>query len=133
VIEKDYHNRQPNSWSRPLVVFMTDGYPSPGTEAAWQAARDALLDPEWERHPILAVFGFGRANRDTTTVLASGQKYSGLTCIAEDGQTPSAEVDRIMKAMAESMVLSSENPDQFGMEVPDRYVILKTPGGQNVE
>jgi uncharacterized protein YegL len=132
VIEKDYHNRQPNSWNRPLVIFMTDGYPDNGTEAAWQAARDALLDPEWKRHPILAVFGFGKAHRDIITTLATGQKYPGLACIAEEGQTPSVEVGRIMKATAGSMLRSKEDPHQFGIEVPDNFVRLETPGPDNL-
>jgi hypothetical protein len=112
VIEQDYQNRDPNSWSRPLVAFMTDGYPDRGTETAWQAARDVLLDPEWKPHPNLAVFGFGKANRDIIITLAAGQKYSALACIAEEGQTPSAEVGRIMKAMAYStnLIMTSFTP-----------------------
>lgn len=128
VIAEDFQNRKPNKWYRPVVFFISDGYPNVETDTDWQAARDDLLDPGWEPRPIFAVFGFGNAKADVIKTLASGQKYTGLACIAEKGQLPGTEIKRIIEAVQLSMVSTANKPEQFGMEVPEGFILLSRPG-----
>jgi uncharacterized protein YegL len=126
LIEEDYRNRKPNKWYRPVVLFVTDGLPNRESDQEWQAARDTLLDPEWPPHPILVVFGFGKANEEVIKTLASGQKYTGLACIAAKGLTPTNQLRRIMDELQKSMVLSTHNPSQFGINT-EGFIVLTSP------
>ena len=133
LIEEDFRNRRPNAWNRPVVLFITDGFPYRRGESDtdWQAARDALLDPEWFPHPILVVFGFGNANEEVIKTLASGQKYTGLALMAARDQTPANQIQRIMKDIGDSIVLSARNPSQLVMYTKD-YTVLKSPGSDDL-
>jgi uncharacterized protein YegL len=133
LIEEDFRNRKPNAWRRPVVLFVTDGFPNRRGESAeaWQAARDTLLDPEWDPHPILVAFGFGEANEGVIKTLASGQKYTGLALIAARGQTPANQIRRIMDDLQNSMVFSVRNPAQFGINTAG-YTVLTSPRTDDV-
>ena len=112
LIEEDFHHRKPNAWRRPVVLFVTDGFPNRRGESDkdWQAARDALLDPDWTPHPILVVFGFGAANEEVIKTLASGQKYHGLALLADRGQTPANQIQRIMQGLKTAWCSPSVTP-----------------------
>ncbi len=132
-IAEDFQNRKPNRWFRPVVFFISDGYPNVGTDAEWQAARDDLLDPGWEPHPIFAVFGFGNAKADVMRILASGQKYTGLSCLAPEGQTPRSQLKRIIELVQLSMVSTAKNPEQFGIQFnKDEFILLSRPGDDDL-
>lgn len=126
LIEEDYRNRKPNKWYRPVVLFVSDGFPNQESDMEWQAARDSLLDPEWAPHPILVAFGFGEADEEVIKILASGQKYTGLACIAAKGLTPTNQLRRIMQELQKSMVLSARNPSQFGINT-EGFTVLTSP------
>jgi len=132
VIAADFQNRKPHKWYRPVVFFITDGYPNVESDAEWQAARDDLLEPGWEPHPIFVAFGFGNAKADVIRTLASGQKYTGLACIAAEGQQLGNQLKRIIEAIQKSMVTTASHPDRYGMEVPEGFILLSRPGEDNL-
>lgn len=122
-IDQDSHHRKPNLWYRPVVLFITDGYPNMEPEDQWQAERNRLLDTDWSPHPIFVVFGFGQANKEVIKILASGQKYTGVALMALKNETPANQISRIMRDLQESIVYSAQNSAQFKIN-KENYLVL---------
>lgn len=123
VIDQDFRQRKPNKWYRPVVLFITDGYPNQETAPEWGSARDRLLDPKWLPYPIFVVFGFGKANAEVIKALASGQKYTGTALMAEDSETPVNQITRIMTTLQQSIIKSAEEPSQVAIETEGLLVL----------
>lgn len=125
VIEQDYQHRKPHKWYRPVVLFITDGYPNKESDQEWQAARDKLIDPDWFPHPIFVVFGFGEANEKVIEALATGQKYTGLACMAAKNETSTNQISRIISTLQISMISSAHNPGQFMINTEGYHVLTQ--------
>ena len=53
----------------PVIFFMSDGQPTTGGD--WSGALAALTDPGWKFRPEIVAFGFGAADPDTLTRVAT--------------------------------------------------------------
>jgi hypothetical protein len=65
-------------------------------------------------------------------ILASGQKYTGLSCLAPEGQTPRSQLKRIIELVQLSMVSTAKNPEQFGIQFKDEFILLSRPGDDDL-
>ena len=89
--------------NRPVVFFLTDGYPNPGD--GWQSAHAQLVDPEFKPHPNILAFGIGAADAATIQAVATKPDYA---FIAAAGMDTGAALKNFMIALTASVIKSGQ-------------------------
>ncbi|MCT2582393.1 vWA domain-containing protein [Actinophytocola gossypii] len=98
---------------RPAVFFLSDGQPT--DPAAWPAAYERLLDPDWPARPNIISFGIGDADETTIDRVGTVQAF-----MSHGGLSPSAALHEFARALTRSVVSSGEPLD-------DGDLVLRIP------
>lgn len=102
-----------NKVYRPVVFFLTDGYP---TDASWEDEYNAVIDPSLSWHPNILAFGIGEADETTISSVATFKAF-----IADGTIGPADALKEFATALTKSIVKSGSTATQDGMvlQAPD--------------
>jgi uncharacterized protein YegL len=89
---------------RPAVFFLTDGQPT-DDEKNWTSALDELTSSEFPYRPNIIAFGFGDANPEVLTRVATLVAYQ-----AEDGVNVAVALKEWARALTKSIISSVTGP-----------------------
>jgi uncharacterized protein YegL len=89
---------------RPAVFFLSDGHPT--DPAAWPAAYERLVDPDWPARPNIIAFGIGDADASTICRIGTFQAF-----MSHGGVSPAAALHGFARALTTSVVRSSSDGD----------------------
>jgi uncharacterized protein YegL len=103
LIEEDVPQLGAHGW-RPVVFFITDGYPNVGAEEDWVAARDRLLSPTFRLRPRLVPLGFGKIDLTTLRKLASDPELATYT-----GADPQVALDEILQVVLNTIITLTDD------------------------
>lgn len=97
---------------RPVVFFLTDGYPTD----AWDAEYNALIDPSYKYHPNIVAFGIGDADASTISAVATFRAF-----MSDGTMSPAQALQEFAKALTKSIVKSGSTASDEGMtlQTPD--------------
>lgn len=98
---------------RPVVFFLTDGYP---TDAGWESEYKALIDPSLSWRPNILAFGIGEADAATISSIATFKAF-----LADGSVGPAEALKEFATALTRSIVKSGTSATQEGMtlQAPD--------------
>lgn len=94
---------------RPVVFFLTDGYPTDGN---WNVAYQALIDPNYKYHPNIVAFGIGSADENTISAIATFRAF-----LSDGSMSPAQALQEFAKALTKSIVKSGSTASDEGMKL----------------
>lgn len=92
---------------RPSVFFLTDGYATDG--GSWESDYDILVDSSNPYHPQIISFGFGDADQDALTQVATLKAF-----MADGSITPDVALAEFASTLARTIVKSATNVNTDG-------------------
>lgn len=113
-LDVDRLKQQGDRIYRPVVFFLTDGYPN--TED-WKNDWEALTSEKFKYHPKIVAFGFGQANEPTISAVATFKAF-----MADGTLSPADALREFAVVLTKSVVESGSNVGQSGnmtVQVPD--------------
>ncbi|MFI5916458.1 VWA domain-containing protein [Dactylosporangium sp. NPDC051541] len=101
---------------RPVVFLLTDGEPM---DPDWHESFLDLVDRQWQRYPNVITYGFGAANADVLSKVATKAAF-----LAERGNTDRRALTEAITSLVNSLVASAHTEQ---MQVPQHV-----PGFTNI-
>ena len=92
---------------RPVVFLLTDGEP---LDPDWHESFLDLVDKEWQRYPNVITYGFGAANPEVLSKVATKAAF-----LAERGSTDQRALTEAITSLVNSLVASAHTEQ---MQVP---------------
>lgn len=110
---------------RPMMFFMTDGYP---TDGSWQATLQELRSPEFRERPTIVAIGFGTTDPSILRNVGSGKGRAFMisdTMSIRDavGSIPSALTSMLTSTVQSSVSKSGNAPP---VPLPDGWLDLSS-------
>lgn len=113
-ITSEVYDNQNYQSNRPVVFFVTDGFPNGDTESALESTFSRLTDPDFKYRPNIVCIGVGKATADDLRRYGAGRyrtqskQYEtgneNLVLVAKDGVAPGAALAQIIPALVQSIV-----------------------------
>lgn len=99
---------------RPVVFFLTDGYP---TDRSWSSEYEALTGEANPLRPNIVAFGIGEADAPTISAVATFRAF-----LADDSMSPAGALREFAGALTKSMVKSgfTATNDGMAMQAPEK-------------